>query len=127
MNINQQKLKIAELLLPLCPYVVVQKHPTVEGIPAEWFHESNHVTIRIGQDQQVMGIPDLSLDETGWRGTLTRLGRRHNVFVPWETVQQIFVGTATEVGLYISGTAAVWPTSPDDPKPPKRPGLKVVR
>jgi len=133
---NAQKRQMAELLLPLCPYINIDA--LYDGVRVPDFLRNKQLTLRIGRDPRVMGMPDLEFSEFGW---IVVQRQRHHVFVPWEACQNFWVGAP------FHGPAVVWPelsaqppaneqpkSSSAKPKPvenasPKlgRPSLKVVK
>lgn len=128
MNFNEQKLRVAEALLPQCPYIVLNgKHPDITGLPDAWKQDT--LVLRIGRDPNVLGMPDLLLDVDWFGGTFSSAGSLFYITVAWEAVIQMFIGEPGDGGLIITGALAVWPQVPAEAKPaaPKKPGLRVVK
>lgn len=129
MNFNDQKLAIAQTLLPWCPFIAVQGDHDDVDLPPHL--RQADLVLRIGRDPEVMGMPDLELDEKGWRASLSLQGALHYVVVPWEACTRLWVGPP------FAGPMVAWPEAqPAEesrpaikqvPKPSGRPSLRVVR
>jgi stringent starvation protein B len=105
MNFNQQKLALVDALLPLCPFLAIDA--TQPGVEVPSGLNRNDLVLRIGRDPRVMGMPDLTLDERGFRATISTQGVRHFVVVPWQACSRCWVGEPFQ------GPLVIWP---DDAK-----------
>jgi hypothetical protein len=121
MDFNQQKQLLLDALLPLCPFVAVDA--TREGVSVPESLKRPDLVLRVGRDPRVMGMPDLTIDEKGWRATISLQGVRHYVVVPWEACLRFWVGEP------YAGPMVVWPELAQKPKPPapSGPSLRVVK
>ncbi len=121
MDFNEQKRLMMDALLPLCPFVAVDATSDNVTVP-EPFRRADLV-LRVGRDPRVMGMPDLVLDEKGWRATISVQGVRHYVVIPWEACARMWVGEP------YAGPIVVWPAAIEKPKPPapSGPTLRVVK
>jgi stringent starvation protein B len=123
----EQKRTILKALLPLCPFVLVDGTHVGCELP-EVLHKKGLV-LRLGEDPQVLGIPDLRIDERGFRATLSFAGHRVQVFVPWLAVHRYWIGDPFD------GPVIAWPmqfppdaeTPPDGTRTSSGPGLRVVK
>jgi stringent starvation protein B len=120
---NAQKRAIVEVLLPLCPFIGVDaKQPGVE-VP-DGLSQSDLV-LRLGRDPRVMGMPDLEIDDDGFRATISVRGSRHFVIVPWEAVSRCWIAAP-----YV-GPLVAWPEVAQTPKPANKPSsgpaLRLVK
>jgi stringent starvation protein B len=118
---NGQKQTLVEALLPLCPFLLVDATRTDVEVPESL--RQAELVLRIGRDARVMGMPDLVLDEAGWRATISLRGVRHFVIVPWEACSRCWVGEP------FAGPMIVWPEQKVVPEPekPKAPGLRLIK
>lgn len=126
MNFNQQKLALVDALLPLCPFLAIDA--TQPGVEVPSGLNRNDLVLRIGRDPRVMGMPDLVLDEKGFRATISTQGVRHYVVIPWEACSRCWVGEPFQGPLVIwpddAKKSAPAPTPPTSRPPPM---LRVVR
>jgi stringent starvation protein B len=90
MHPSEQKLSIARLLLPMCPFI--QLDATLPDVQVPEFLHKADLILRIGEDPKVLGMPDLVLDEAGFRATISVQGMRRPVDVPWAAVYRMWVG-----------------------------------
>lgn len=122
---DEMKRHALELLAPQCPYVSLRlDDPTLRlGYFAEMGHD-NVLTLRVGNDPKVLGIPDLTFTDEGWSGTLVVTGRsRVHVFVPWRAIIQLRLpATDCEHDELIM----TWPILRPYEAPKKKPGLRLV-
>ena len=98
---NVQKQTLIEALLPLCPFLLIDALRADVNVPESL--KQQELVLRIGRDPRVMGMPDLVLDEAGWRATISLRGIRHYVTVPWEACSRCWVGEP------FAGPVVVWP------------------
>lgn len=126
--VDPKKKRMAEYLLPECPYLLIDGTlPEVELPP---MLKRNMLVLRIGRDPQFMGMPDLVIDDKGWRATLMVQGFRCWADVPWSAVKRMWPE---------DGPIVVWPDAEpepavqltQDPVAPKEPenkqGLHLVK
>lgn len=87
------KRKMIEAILDQCPYIAIAgETPGLEvGFLINAKNEDGILTLRIGRNPNVLGMPDLELTDQGWSGTLTSRGTRVIVFVPWAAVLAAWV------------------------------------
>jgi hypothetical protein len=119
---NVQKQTLIEALLPLCPFLLIDATRPDVTVPEAL--KQAELVLRIGRDPRVMGMPDLVLDEAGWRATISLRGLRHFVGVPWEACSRCWVGEP------FSGPVIVWPQpkkQEQEPEKAKAPGLRLVK
>jgi len=119
---NVQKQVLVEALLPLCPFLLIDASRADVEVPESL--KIAELVLRIGRDPNVMGMPDLVLDESGWRATISLRGVRHHVAVPWEACSRCWVGRP------YSGPVVEWPPmkQPEaQPEKPKTGGLRLVK
>jgi stringent starvation protein B len=118
---NAQKQIVIEALLPLCPFLLVDATRSDVEVPESL--RQAELVLRIGRDPRVMGMPDLVLDEAGWRATISLRGVRYHVIVPWDACNRCWIGEP------FSGPVVVWPELKSTPEPekPKAPGLRLVK
>lgn len=109
MTLDEQKRQIVELLIPLCPFVVIGTRTPGVVLP-QYLYEGNVpdapqplLVLRIGRDPNVMGMPDLVLDAFGWRATISASGWHSLVTVPWAAVYTVWVDSPFE-GPHIAWT-----------------------
>lgn len=122
MDFDQQKAALAAILLPFCPFMAVDATRADVEVPESL--RSTQLVLRIGRDKQVLGMPDLVLDERGWSATISIRGALFKVKVPWVAVQAMFVGEP------FSGPSIAWPEFADVEEvnaAPARPKLSVVK
>lgn len=122
--LDSQKLAFIRALVPSCPYVVIDARPPEVKVPD--FLRKDGLVLRIGQDPNVLGMPDLVFTENGWQGTLSIKGARHFVEVPWEHCHAAWVGEP------FIGPQIRWPVlvknQEETPAPEeKRPKLQLVK
>jgi hypothetical protein len=119
-ELNEQKRVLAEALLMLCPFVLIDALRPEVSVP-ETLKRSDLV-LRLGRDPKVMGMPDLTLDARGFSATISIQGTRYFVSVPWPAVSRLWVGEP-----YV-GPMVVWPElSQKTPQPEKPAGLRLVK
>lgn len=126
-QLNQQKLALVELLLPLCPFLAVDgTHPGVV-VPAGCTRTD--LVLRIGRDPRVLGMPDLELTKRGFSGTMSfNRGQLFVVFVPWEAVSRGWIGDPFEGPIFVWPPVAQASGGCVAQAPQKeRPRLQVVR
>ena len=100
MNIaNIQKMQMANFMLPGCPFIAV--NPAVPGVRVPEHLRRDGLVMRIGMTPGVMGMPDLNIMEWGWRATIIVGEARHQVDVPWEAVDRMWLD---------GGPLVIWPT-----------------
>lgn len=119
---NIQKQTLVEALLPLCPFILLDATRADVSVPESL--KQSELVLRIGRDPRVMGMPDLVVDEAGFRATISLRGVRHYVVVPWEACSRCWVGEP------FSGPVIVWPQPKQEeppPEKPKSPGLRLVK
>jgi len=120
---NVQKQTLVEALLPLCPFLLLDATRPDVVVPESL--RQPELVLRIGRDARVMGMPDLVLDQAGWRATISLRGVRHYVTVPWEACSRCWVGEA------FAGPMIVWPQLKAESEPPvekpKGGGLRLVK
>ncbi len=119
---NVQKQTLIEALLPLCPFVLIDALRPGVIVPDSL--KQPELVLRIGRDPRVMGMPDLVLDEAGWRATISLRGVRHHVNVPWEACSRCWIGEP------FAGPVVVWPpqkATEEQPEKAKAPGLRLVK
>jgi hypothetical protein len=98
---NQQKRAIVEALLPLCPFVQLDARRPDVGVPSDLTIEK--LVFRLGRDPNVIGMPDLVIDDYGWSATISRMGVLSHVIVPWGAVNAVYL---------LESVACVWPIEP---------------
>jgi len=99
---DPQKLLYAKLLLDMCPFMEIDT--TVDGVEIPVFLKRQpSVILRIGMDPNVLGMPDLMLEEHEWNGTLSFGGVHHHVHVPWVAVRRMWIGEP------FLGPMVLWP------------------
>jgi hypothetical protein len=127
-SFDEQKQALAETLLPLCPYLLIDGTQADAKLPD--FLAKKDLVLRLGRDPRVMGMPDLDLAAGGFTVTLSVRGTRYFVSVPWTAVSRIWVAEPFQ------GPMVVWPEAAQTPKPPseppkdgakKGPGLRLVK
>lgn len=119
-ELNEQKRILAEALLPLCPFVLIDATKAEVTVPESL--KRNDLVLRLGRDPKVMGMPDLALDERGFSATISIQGSRYFVTVPWQACSRLWVGEP-----YV-GPMVVWPELvPKTPQPEKPMGLRLVK
>lgn len=118
---NVQKQTLIESLLPLCPFLLIDATRPDVSVPESL--KQAELVLRIGRDPRVMGMPDLAIDETGWRATISLRGVRHFVVVPWEACSRCWVGEP------FSGPVIMWPQQKKQEQEPDKPkaGLRLVK
>ena len=119
---NVQKQTLIESLLPLCPFLLIDATRPEVTVPESL--KQAELVLRIGRDPRVMGMPDLVIDESGWRATISLRGVRHYVSVPWEACSRCWIGEP------FSGPVIVWPQQKkqeQEPEKTKSPGLRLVK
>ena len=117
--LSEQKRQLAEWLLPSCPYVLVDAtRPDVE-VPA--FLQVKELGLRIGRDPNVLGMPDLEMDEHGWSGTISIRGALYRVRVAWAAVSRMWVGPP------FVGPSMAWPEEEVEDAGPAPVGLRVLQ
>jgi len=121
---SEQKRVLVEALLPLCPFLLVDATRAAVRVPRA-LKDKAQLVLRIGQNTQVMGIPDLELTAEGFSATLSFHATPCPVYVPWEAVSRAWVAEP------FLGPIIVWPLLnepiPEEPTKPDRPGLRVVK
>lgn len=119
-ELNEQKRMLAEALLPLCPFVLIDAGRPDVDVPESL--KRTDLVLRIGRDAKVMGMPDLTLDAKGFGATISIRGLRHYVTVPWSRVSRLWVGEP------FVGPMIVWPELAEKaPEPEKPVGLRLVK
>jgi stringent starvation protein B len=119
-ELNEQKRMLAETLLPLCPFVLIDAGKPDVDVPESL--KRTDLVLRIGRDAKVMGMPDLTLDAKGFGATISIRGTRYYVTVPWSRVSRLWVGEP-----YV-GPMIVWPELAEKaPEPEKPVGLRLVK
>ena len=103
-NTNTQKRVMLELLMPLCPFVLVDS--TQKGVVVPPALRNPELVLRIGRDPRVMGMPDLHLGQEGWSATLSIHGTHHHVVVPWEACGRFWIDEPFEGPLVLWFNAA---------------------
>lgn len=119
---NVQKQTLVEALLPLCPFLLIDATKPDVVVPDSL--KQPELVLRIGRDPRVMGMPDLVVDEVGWRATISMRGVRHYVSVPWEACSRCWVGEP------FAGPVVVWPhqqRTDEQPEKSRAPGLRLVK
>jgi stringent starvation protein B len=119
---NIQKQTLVDALLPLCPFILLDGTRADVSVPESL--KQSELVLRIGRDPRVMGMPDLVVDEAGFRATISLRGVRHYVVVPWEACSRCWIGEP------FAGPVIVWPqpkTEEPPPEKPKSPGLRLVK
>lgn len=119
---NVQKQILVEALLPLCPFLLIDAARADVAVPETL--KQSELVLRIGRDPRVMGMPDLVVDEAGFRATISLRGVRHYVVVPWEACSRCWVGEP------FVGPAIIWPQlkeQDEEPEKSKAPGLRLVK
>jgi stringent starvation protein B len=119
-ELNEQKRLLAEALLPLCPFVLIDAAKPDVTVPESL--KRSDLVLRIGMDPKVMGMPDLNLDAKGFQATISIQGMRHFVSVPWSRISRLWVGEP------FVGPMIVWPELVQKaPEPEKPVGLRLVK
>lgn len=119
-ELNEQKRMLAEALLPLCPFVLIDAGRPDVDVPESL--KRTDLVLRIGRDPKVMGMPDLTLNAKGFEATISIRGTRHYATVPWSRVSRIWVGEP------FVGPMIVWPELAEKtPEPEKPVGLRLVK
>jgi stringent starvation protein B len=127
-SFDEQKQALAETLLPLCPYLLIDGTQADTKLPE--FLAKKDLVLRLGRDARVMGMPDLDLGAQGFSVTLSVRGTRYFVSVPWTAVSRMWVAEPFQ------GPMVVWPDAAQQPKPPSEPpkdgpkrgpGLRLVK
>jgi hypothetical protein len=118
---SEQKRTLAEALLPLCPFVLLDGARSDVALPEALRRKD--LVLRLGRDPKVMGMPDLALDDKGFSATISIQGSRHFVSVAWRAVSRMWVGEP------FVGPMVVWPeAAPEDQTPRDKPaGLRLVK
>ncbi len=114
------KRSLVEALLPACPYVeFFVQHPDV--VVPESHRGLERLILQVGTDPNIMGMPDLDINERGWSATIIIRGVRSWCFVPWEAVLSIrAAGPMGEMGSGFMQTVQ----SPKAVVPAKVPGKR---
>ncbi len=119
-ELNEQKRTLAEALLPLCPFVLIDASKPEVSVPESL--KRSDLVLRLGRDPKVMGMPDLALDAKGFSATISIQGMRHFVSVPWHACSRLWVGEP------FIGPMIVWPELLQKaPEPEKPVGLRLVK
>jgi hypothetical protein len=118
-SFNEQKRAILEALLPLCPFVALDATQPDVDVPDAF--RQNDLVLRLGRDPAVMGMPDLVVDDDGFRATISVRGIRHFVSVPWEACSRLWVGAP------FVGPLVAWPEVAQTPKPKRSSGAPALR
>ena len=120
-NLNEQKRSLVDTLLPLCPFVLIDATSPKVSVPEGL--KQKDLVLRLGRDKAVMGMPDLVIDQQGFRVTISIRGTLHFVNVPWEVVSRCWVGEP------FLGPVVIWPDAPPQPEneAPKPKGLRLVK
>lgn len=119
-ELNEQKRVLAEALLPLCPFVLIDATRAEVSVPDNL--KRNDLVLRLGRDPKVMGMPDLTIDASGFSATISIQGTRYFVVVPWPAVSRLWVGEP------FVGPMVVWPELMQKaPQPEKPAGLRLVK
>ncbi|MET0340944.1 MAG: hypothetical protein ABW252_08075 [Polyangiales bacterium] len=121
-HFNVQKRVLVEALLPLCPFLLIDGTRAEVDVPESL--KISELVLRIGRDPSVMGMPDLVLDDEGWRATISLRGVQYQVKVPWEACTRCWVGRP------FAGPLIEWPPEkqPEQlPEKPKPGGLRLVK
>jgi hypothetical protein len=119
-ELNEQKRMLAEALLPLCPFVLIDAGKPDVSVPEAL--KRTDLVLRIGRDPKVMAMPDLTLDAKGFEATISIQGSRFYVTVPWSRVSRLWVGEP------FVGPMIVWPElAQKAPEPEKPVGLRLVK
>jgi hypothetical protein len=122
-DLDDQKCVMAQVLLPLCPYLhVLGDTPGIVGLPEEL--RMPDLVLRIGRDPLVMGMPDLDLTEAGFSATFVFRGARFFVSIPWMAVQRMWVADPF-VGPVVVWHMHMHETKQASESPPK-PVLRLV-
>ena len=120
---NVQKRVLVEALLPLCPFLLIDASRADVEVPESL--KVPELVLRIGRDPNVMGMPDLVLDDDGWRATISLRGVRYHVMVPWEACSRCWVGRP------FAGPVVEWPPMKQPEVQPEKPkaggGLRLVK
>jgi hypothetical protein len=120
---NVQKQVLVEALLPLCPFLLIDASRADVDVPESL--KIPELVLRIGRDPNVMGMPDLVLDEAGWRATISLRGVHYQVIVPWEACSRCWIGRP------FSGPLVEWPPLKQPEQTPEKPkvggGLRLVK
>lgn len=118
---SEQKRALAEALLPLCPFVLLDGARSDVALPEALRRKD--LVLRLGRDPKVMGMPDLTLDDKGFSATISIQGSRHFVSVAWRAVSRLWVGEP------FVGPMVVWPEAPPEEQAPrdKPAGLRLVK
>jgi len=96
--LNQSKLAMARFLLPDCPFMRIDATRPDVDVPGTIRREE--LVLRIGEDPNVLGMPDLVLEDQGWRGTISLQGFRYVAMVSWLSVSHMWLE---------QGPVVVWP------------------
>ena len=119
-ELNEQKRVLAEALLSLCPFVLIDAMRAEVSVPEHL--KRSDLVLRLGRDPKIMGMPDLTLDAKGFSATISIQGTRHFVSVSWPAVSRLWVGEP------FVGPMVVWPElSQKAPQPEKPAGLRLVK
>jgi stringent starvation protein B len=119
-ELNEQKRVLAEALLALCPFVLIDATRPEVAVPDNL--KRNDLVLRLGRDPKVMGMPDLTVDAAGFSATISIQGTRYFVTIPWSAVSRLWVGEP------FVGPMVVWPElSQKAPQPEKPAGLRLVK
>jgi len=116
---NTQKQRMAEYLLPECPYLLIDG--TLPGVELPPMLKRDALIIRIGRDPSFMGMPDLVIDAKGWRATLIVQGFRCWADVPWAAVHRMWPD---------EGPLVVWPSPSEEQQqaaPAPEPVVKLAQ
>jgi hypothetical protein len=124
-EIFEQKRVILQALLELCPFVhVLGDRADVEGLPSGLRRPD--LVLRLGQNPNVMAIPDLVINEVGFSCTLSLRPARYSVLVPWAAVGRYWIGDPFEGPVVAWAPPAQAPAAEIAPVP-TRPGLRIVK
>ena len=120
-DLNEQKRVLAEALLPLCPFVLIDANRAEVAVPESL--KRTDLVLRVGRDSSVMGMPDLTIDARGFSATISLNGMRHFVTVPWQACSRMWVGEP------FVGPMVVWPELAAKAPQPEKPtgGLRLVK
>lgn len=89
LKVDEQKQLVFAMLLPLCPYLRVNGvHPDVV-MPADM--RTHDLTFRVGEDPRGAYTEGLETTSQGLSAMLWVKGAQHNIFVPWEALDALFV------------------------------------
>jgi len=80
---------IFELLLPTCPFLVVNRRH--EGVVLHsmfdaFLQHDRFIVLQVGRDPNVVNIQNLQWDHEGWSGVLSMKGALSEARIPWSAI-----------------------------------------